>query len=84
MATPGEAKQMDTAELDQLRKAYKDAVEVWIASIRAEEDLATPDHTVHAVDVWENAGFAEEEARMKAKEAKKAYEDSLRLVNFSF
>ena len=75
---------MENPELEQLRKAYKEAVEQWIAAIRAEEDLATPDYTVPAVDVWENAGFAEEEARTKAKEAKKAYEDALRLVDFHF
>ncbi len=59
-------------------------MEQWIAAIHAEEDLATPDHSVPAVDVWENAGFAEEEARTKAKEAKKAYEDGLRMVDFHF
>jgi len=75
---------MEIAELDQLRKQYKAAVEEWISAIRAEENLATPDHTVHAVDVWENAGFAEEEARAKAKEARQIYEDALRNVNFHF
>jgi len=74
----------NTAELDALRDSYKAAVERWIASIRAEEDLATPDHTVHAIDAWEHAGFTEEEARTAAKEAKKAYEDALRKVNFNF
>lgn len=75
---------MENSELDQLRNAYKDAVEQWISAIRAEENLATPEHTVHAVDVWEHAGFAEEEARNKAKEARQAYEDALRTVNFNF
>jgi hypothetical protein len=75
---------MDIAELDKLRHKYKIAVERWIAAIRAEEDLATADHTVHAVDVWENAGFAEDEARNQAKEARQAYEDALRNVNFHF
>jgi hypothetical protein len=75
---------MEISELEQLRKSYKEAVERWIASIRAEEDLATPDYSVAAVDVWENAGFAEEEARNKAKEAKKVYEGALRMVDFHF
>jgi len=74
----------DIAELDRLRQAYKDAVEQWIAAIRAEENLATPDHTVPAVDVWEHAGFDEEEARDKAKEARQEYEDALRKVDFGF
>jgi hypothetical protein len=75
---------MENSELDSLRDAYKAAVENWIAAIREEENLATPDHTVHAVDVWEHAGFTEEEARIKAKAAKTAYEDALRKVNFNF
>ena len=75
---------MENQELDQLRFAYKAAVEQWIGAIRAEEDLATPDHTVHAVDVWENAGFTEEESRKRAKTAKQEYEDALRRVLYNF
>jgi hypothetical protein len=75
---------IDIAALDRLRQAYKDAVEQWILAIRAEENVATPDHSVPAVDVWEHAGFDEEEARDKAKEARKSYEDALRQVDFNF
>ena len=75
---------MENQELDQLRFAYKAAVEQWIEAIRAEEDLATLDHTVHAADVWEHAGFNEEEARQKAKTARQEYEDALRRVLYSF
>ena len=75
---------MESTELDRLRDAYKLAVEQWVAAIRAEEDLATPDHTVHAVDLWEHAGFTEEEARNAAKQARRNYEEALRAVNFHF
>jgi hypothetical protein len=75
---------VDVAKLDRLRDAYKAAVEEWITAIRREENLATPDHTVPAVDVWEHAGFDEEEARDKAKDARQAYEDALRKVDFGF
>ena len=75
---------MKNAELDKLRQEYRAAVEVWIAAIREEEALATPDHSVNAVDQWEEAGFREEEARTCAKVAKSAYEDLLRRVNFGF
>ena len=70
--------------LDTLRDGYKAAVEKWIASIREEENLATEDHSVPAVDVWEHAGFAEEAARTQAKEARAAYEDALRKEDFGF
>ena len=73
---------MDNPELDALRLSYKNAVEEWIATIREEEALATADHAVKAVDLWENAGFREEKARGEAKAAKSAYEDALRQVLF--
>ena len=75
---------MKKPDLDQLRDTYKKAIEEWIRAIRAEESLATPDHTIPAVDVWEHAGFTEEEARAKAKEARRNYEDALRKLNFNF
>ena len=73
---------MDNAELDRFRQEYKDAVDKWIVTIREEEALATPDHSVHAWDLWEQAGFAEEAAREKAQAAKRQYEDALREVDY--
>jgi hypothetical protein len=75
---------MENAELDKLRLNYKAAVERWIAAIRFEEDLATPDHSVVAVDDWEKANFAEEDARNIAKAARQDYQDALRQVLFNF
>ena len=73
---------MDNAELDRRREAYKDAVEKWISAIREEEALATPDHSVHAWDLWENACFREEHARKSALAAKKEYESGLREADY--
>jgi hypothetical protein len=75
---------IDISELDKLQSDYKAAIEEWIAAIRREEALASVDHTVAEVDKWESAGFDEEEARTKAKAAKKAYEDALREEFFNF
>ena len=75
---------MENAELDKLRFNYKAAVERWIAAIRAEENLATPDHSMGAVEDWDHAGFAEEEARNIAKAAKQEYADALRQVLYNF
>ncbi len=74
----------DTQELDQLQADYKTAIETWIAAIRAEEALASGEHSVAEVDKWEAAHFREEDARDKAKEAKSAYEDALREKFFGF
>ena len=75
---------MENAELDALRSKYKAAVEQWIAAIRAEENLATPDHSMVAVEDWEKANFSEEDARNIAKTARAEYQDALREVLFNF
>jgi hypothetical protein len=75
---------MENAELDKLRFNYKAAVERWIAAIRYEEDLATPDHSMVAVEDWEKANFSEEDARNMAKVARQEYQDALRQVLFNF
>ncbi len=75
---------MENAELDKLRFNYKAAVERWVAAIRAEENLATPDHSMIAVEEWDRSGFSEEEARNIAKAAKQEYADALRQVLYNF
>jgi hypothetical protein len=74
----------EITELDQLQKAYKEAVEAWITTIREEEALASTEHSVAEIDEWEEAGFREEEARDKAKAAKQQYEGALRKKFFNF
>ena len=37
-------------DLDQLRQAYKAAVDTWVDPIRAEEALATADHSMVAME----------------------------------
>ena len=70
--------------LDQLRLAYKQAVDQWVAAIRAEEALATADHSEGAWERWDAAGFAEDSAQSKAKEARDAYKDALREADLGF
>ena len=65
-------------ELDRLQAAYKTAVEECVAAIREEERLASVNHTVAEVDLWEAAHFREDEFRSKVKAAKREYEDALR------
>lgn len=75
---------MENAELDKLRFKYKAAVERWIEAIRAEENLATPDHSMVAVEEWDRANFAEQDARDTAKAARQEYADALREVLYNF
>jgi hypothetical protein len=72
---------MDRVELDQLRLAYKVATDEWVAAIRSEEDLATPDHSMTAWEKWDAAHFREEDAHTKYSEALEAYKGALRNVN---
>jgi len=75
---------VEALELDEMQKLYKSAVDEWIAAIQQEEALASVNHDVAEVDQWENAGVHEEELRLKAKSAKKAYEDALREKFYNF
>jgi predicted nucleotidyltransferase len=72
------------SDLDELQTAYKAAVEEWISAIREEEALASVNHSVAEVDLWENAGFQEDEKRKVVKELKTKYEDALREKFFGF
>jgi hypothetical protein len=73
---------MSKADLDQLRLAYKKAVDEWVDAIRAEEALATPDHSMVAMEHWDAAHFTEHDAHKKATEAREAYKDGLRDANY--
>jgi hypothetical protein len=73
---------MDKQSLDELRLAYKKAVDEWIETIRAEEALATPDHSMIAMEKWDDAHMKEHETHEKAAEAREAYKDGLRQVNY--
>jgi|HubBroStandDraft_5_1064220.scaffolds.fasta_scaffold1928781_2 hypothetical protein len=71
-------------ELDQLRLAYKTAVDEWVAAIREEEGLAIENHSMTAAELWDQAGFREQDAQKRAVEAKEAYKDALRKVLYNF
>jgi len=73
---------MNKEDLDQLRLAYKKAVDEWVDAIRAEEALATPDHSMVAMERWDGAHFKEHDAHTRATEARDAYKDGLRGVNY--
>jgi len=73
---------MSKADLDQLRAAYKTAVDEWVDAIRAEEALATPDHSMIAMEQWDAAHFREHDAHTKATEAREAYKNELRSANY--
>jgi hypothetical protein len=74
---------MTKEDLDQRRLAYKQAVDAWVATIRDEEALATPDHSMIAMEKWDDAHFREQDAQSSAKKARDAYKDALRTFNYS-
>jgi hypothetical protein len=73
---------MDKNGLSELRFAYKRAVKAWVDAIRAEESLATTDHSTTAMERWDDAQFNEQDARAKAQEARDAYKVALRKANY--
>ena len=73
---------MSSSALSILRLTYKKAVDDWVNAIRAEEALATADHSMTAMELWDAAHFKEDDARTKATEARDAYKDALRDDNY--
>jgi hypothetical protein len=73
---------MDDNSLDELRLAYKNAVDEWVGAIRAEEALAVPDHSIRAMEQWDDAHLLEQDAQTRAHKAREAYKDALRSLNY--
>jgi hypothetical protein len=53
-----------------------------VNAIRAEEALATEDHSMVAMEKWDDAHFQEQDAQKKAKDARDSYKDGLRRANY--
>jgi hypothetical protein len=75
---------VDRTELDQLQADYRKAVDEWVASIRAEESLASVDHSVAKLDQWEEAHFREHKLHKEVDYRKRLYEDALRRELYGF
>jgi Tfp pilus assembly protein PilN len=73
---------MSKPNLDELQETYKEAVDRWIAAIRAEEALATPDHSETAMEKWDQADFSVQDAEKEAKDAREAYKEGLRQLHY--
>ena len=75
---------MENLDIDELLKAYKAAVDHWVDAIHAEEALATEDHSIVAMERWDDAGFTLNDAEHAAKKARDAYKNALRKKNYGF
>jgi hypothetical protein len=73
---------MGKPDLDELQQKYKQAVEEWVAAIRAEEALANSDHSETAMEKWDRADFAVQDAEKQAREARDHYKNALRLLHY--
>jgi hypothetical protein len=75
---------MSNDDFDQLLLDYKQSVDNWVAAIRAEEALATDDHSMVAMEKWDAAGFTVHDAELAAKKARDRYKNELRKKNYGF
>jgi hypothetical protein len=75
---------METTNFDQLLASYHQAVDAWVAAIRAEEALATDDESMVEMEKWDDAGFAVQDAEATAKKARDLYKSALRKKNYGF
>lgn len=75
---------MANPDFDQLLKDYKSAADRWVDAIHAEESLATDDHSMVAMGLWDDAGFKLHDEELAAKKARDAYKNALRKKNYGF
>jgi hypothetical protein len=73
---------MSKEDVDQLRADYKQAVDEWVQTIRDEEALATPNHSMIAWEKWDAAHFKEHDEHLKVREKREAYKDELCHLNY--
>ena len=75
---------MSEMNFDELLETYTQAVDEWVSTIRAEEALATSDHSMKEMEKWDTAGLAMHDAEARAKKARDAYKNALRKKNYGF
>ncbi len=75
---------MQAKSFDQLLQEYRQAIDAWVAAIRAEEALANDDHSMVEMEKWDAAGFTEHDAEAAAKKARDQYKNALRKKNYGF
>jgi len=73
---------MDNHNLDELQQAYKQATDRLVEAIRAEESLATSNHSETAMETWDRADFAVQDAQKQAREARDEYKEGLRKLHY--
>jgi hypothetical protein len=75
---------MHNPDFDQLLTTYKQAVDQWVATIRAAEALANQDHSMVEMEKWDDADFKVDDAGKLARNARDAYQNALRQKNYGF
>ena len=75
---------METIDFDTLLGEYRTSVDRWVDAIRVEESLANEDHSMHEMELWDDAGFKLHDAELAAKKARDAYKNALRKKNYGF
>jgi hypothetical protein len=74
----------ENVDFDLLLKQYREAVDIWVDAIRTEENLATEDHSMVAMEHWDTAGLHVHDVEATAKKARDRYKNALRLKNYGF
>ena len=75
---------MENLSFDQLLQDYRQAIDSWVASIRAEEALANDDHSMIEMEKWDTAGLHVHDTELIAKKARDQYKNALRKKNYGF
>jgi len=69
---------------DELLVEYHQAVDAWVAAIKAEEALANDDHSMVELEKWDAAALNAVETEAIAKKAREHYKNAMRRKNYGF
>jgi hypothetical protein len=72
------------SEFDELLQQYRQAIDVWVNALKAEEALANEDHSMVEMEKWDAVGLAAHDAELAAKKARDRYKNALRRKNYGF
>lgn len=75
---------MNDINFDELLARYHQAADSWVAAIKAEEALASDDHSMKEMEAWDAACLHVHDTERAAKHARDLYKAALRKKNYGF
>ena len=69
---------------DELLASYKAALDAYIQTLRDEESLAKPDHSMVEMEKWDTAALQTHDTELALNKSRDLYKNALRQKNYGF